>query len=385
MLSFAPILTTFVVVCASICALPLHAAPTQTEADAQAKRYWDHPPFGADAASVQAAWQQSCRKFNAMPASRQLHRTNSAYGTVGQWQALCTASQSVSASQLEAFLIQNLSEKPLKPKDKPGYKIRFTGYFKPVLAASRTRTGAYQTPLIARPKDLTRCPTELEPGGLTTGQRLPDGSCQIPYPTRREIEENIEDYKVIAWLADPVAAYFLHIQGSGLLALPDNQLMHVGFAGKNGHPYVAIGRVMRDQGLLTGSITADKIAAWLHANPAGQAEIFHSNPSYIFFKETNTEAPGAFGVPLTPGRSLAVDRDYVPLGAPLLVSTTLSRGGTPWQRLMFAHDVGSAIQGPVRGDIYFGHGPLAGEAAGDQNAPGTLTALVPPPTLATTP
>lgn len=361
----------------TIGATALHAAPSQAEADAQVKRYWDLPPFGADAASLANAWHHSCGVWSKRPASQTLHRTNPKFGTVGQWQALCTASKALPASQLEAFLLKSLTTLPMQPKHKPGYNVKFTGYYKPVLAASRTRTGAYQTPLLARPKNLTRCPTKLESGGFTTGQKQPDGSCTAPYPTRAMIENNLSAYQVIAWLADPVASYFLHIQGSGLLALPGGKVMHVGFAGKNGHPYVAIGKVMREQGLLSGSITADKIHRWLTANPARQAEIFHSNPSYIFFKETKTEAPGAMGVPVTAGRSLAVDRDHLPMGIPLIVSTTLSHTNEPWQRIMFAQDVGSAIQGPVRGDIYFGHGPLAGEAAGDQNAPGTLTALIP--------
>jgi 3D (Asp-Asp-Asp) domain-containing protein len=159
--------------------------------------------------------------------------------------------------------------------------------------------------------------------------------------------------------------------------LDDGTLAHLGFNGKNGHPYVAIGKVLKDMGELSGDITADKIRTWLKKNPSRNAEVLHANPSYIFFKETKEESPGAFGVTLTGGRSLAVDRASIPLGIPVQVETTNTYDNSAWSRLMFAQDVGSAIKGPGRGDIYFGHGPLAGKRAGAQNAPGSLYAYVP--------
>lgn len=326
---------------------------------------WDYPPFGADDIALYQAFKASCSKFMAMAPSKQLH-AKKVFGTAGQWQNICTEGLAKPAGELEDYLNQRLAKVAM---GKPN-QAKFTGYYKPVLEGSRKRHGAYQTPLLARPADLTLCNGQ-------TGQLRPDGSCRNPYPTRKEIETNLKNYQVILWLKDPVDCYFLHIQGSGTVELDDGQIAHIGFAGKNGHPYVAIGKVLKDMGELTGTINAPKIRAWLAANPTRAHEVLHANPSYIFFRESKTESPGAFGVVLTAGRSMAVDRSATPLGLPLFVASTNTFDNIPWQRIMFAQDVGSAIKGPGRGDIYFGHGPLAGDRAGDQNSLGTMWALVP--------
>jgi membrane-bound lytic murein transglycosylase A len=325
---------------------------------------WDYPPFGADDIALYKAFQASCDKFTAMKPTKKLH-DNPIYGTAGQWQSICQEGLSKKADLLEDYLNSRLTKVKLGGGDG-----KFTGYYKPVLEGSRKRHGAYQTPLLARPSDLTICNGE-------TGQLRPDGSCRNPYPNRAEIMKNLGNYKVLMWMKDPIDCYFLHIQGSGTVELDDGTTAHLGFNGKNGHPYVAIGKTLRDMGAITGSITAPKIRAWLKANPDQADEVLHSNPSYIFFKETPTEAPGAFGVVLTAGRSMAVDRSFIPMGVPLFIKSQNTFDAQPWQRVMFAQDVGSAIKGANRGDIYFGHGPLAGERAGDQNAGGQLWALVP--------
>ncbi|MCA3244520.1 MAG: MltA domain-containing protein [Alphaproteobacteria bacterium] len=335
---------------------------------------WDYPPFGATDVALYQAFQQSCSKFMAWPKGRQLH-PNKVFGTAGQWAAICTDGLKQQPNALENFLNTRLSKVQLSHKpggrdDNTNYSIKFTGYYKPVLEGSKRRHGPYQTPLVAKPKDLVICNGK-------TGQRLPNGSCRNPYPTRAQIEQNIHNYQVLVWLKDPVSAFFLHVQGSGTIELDDGGTMHVGFAAKNGHPYVAIGKTLRDRGLIKAPVTADKIRDYLAAHPDQVDEVTHSNPSFIFFHVTKEEAPGAMGVKLTGGRSLAVDRDYIPLGVPVFVKTTNTYDDSRWHRLMFAQDVGSAIQGPVRGDIYFGHGPLAGQRAGRQNASGQLWVMVP--------
>lgn len=332
-------------------------------ADTEHHKSWDYPPFGADDIALYHAFQASCSKFVAMKPSKQLH-SNRIYGTAGQWQSICKEGLALKADDLEDYLNTRLAKVKLNDDGK------FTGYYKPVLQGSRTRHGAYQTPLLARPNDLVLC-------NGATGQRKTDGSCTNPYPTRHEIETNLKAYHVILWLKDSVDAYFLHIQGSGTVELEDGTPVNIGFAGKNGHPYVAIGKVLRDMGEISGTINADKIRKWLKENPERAQDVLHTNPSYIFFKESVAEAPGAFGVALTAGRSMAVDRAFTPLGVPVFVQSHNTFDNQPWQRIMFAQDVGSAIKGPGRGDIYFGHGPLAGERAGDQNAPGAMYALVP--------
>ncbi len=325
---------------------------------------WDYPPFGADDIALYKAFQASCSKLMRRPADKPLH-SNPIFGTGGQWHSICKQGLAQKPNLLEDYLESRLTRVKLGAGEG-----KFTGYYKPVLEGSRKRHGAYQTPLIARPDDLVICNGK-------TGQRKPDGSCRNPYPTRAEIKANIHTYKVLAWLKDPVDAYFLHIQGSGTIEMDDGSVMHAGFAAKNGHPYVAIGRTLKDMGELTGTINAPKIKQWLKDNPNGADEVLNSNPSFIFFAETKEEAPGAYGVVLTAGRSVAVDRDHMPLGIPVFIRSKNTFDALPWERVMFAQDVGSAIKGPNRGDIYFGHGPLAGDRAGDQNAPGQLWALVP--------
>ncbi|NBV54388.1 MAG: murein transglycosylase [Proteobacteria bacterium] len=342
----------------TICA----ALITSAAAQPTFHKTWDYPPFGANEVALYQAMEGTCNKFQTLPPSRTLNGKK-IFGTIGQWQKICQQALAHTPDKLEAFLQQRLTALPAN-------QGKFTGYYKPVLEGSRKRHGPYQTPLVARPKDLAICNGQ-------TGQLKPNGACRNPYPTRAEIESNLQDYQVILWLKDPVDAYFLHIQGSGTVELDDGSVTHVGFAAKNGHPYVAIGKVLKDMGELTGTINADKIRNWLKANPTRNDEVLHANPSFIFFRESAQESPGAFGIQLVAGRSLAVDKSHVPLGLPVIVKTQNTHDNTPWQRIMFAHDVGSAIKGPARGDIYFGHGPLAGERAGDQNAPGTLQILVP--------
>lgn len=347
--------------------------------------YWDLPPFGADDVALYRAFEKSCSKFDRQPATRPMAASGSSkvkFGTYGHWQQICKAGLANTPDQLTLTLAKLTTQVKMPASGTDSSK--FTGYFKPMLQASLTKQGEYIYPLVNRPDDLTAC----DDG--STGQRQPDGTCVSPYPTRGVIETAIRNgdpmYKPIAWLKDPVDAFFLHVQGSGTLEIEDaakgnglrsTHLMHIGFAGKNGHPYVAIGKVLRDQGELTGNVTADSIRTWLKANPHRADEILHSNPSFIFFTETPEESAGAFGVQLTPGRSLAVDRTFIPLGIPVRVVTELTGSNEDFDRLMFAQDVGSAIKGSARGDIYFGHGPAAGKVAGTQNAPGDLYVLVP--------
>jgi membrane-bound lytic murein transglycosylase A len=337
-----------------------HAVPAHLP-----KPAWDKPMFGEESDALAYALRQSCNKFNRMPAGKQLH-TNPVFGTAGQWQGICKEALAKPENQLVGYL-KNRLVKVAMPKTQHS---KFTGYFKPLLKGSLTRQGPYQTPVVAKPKNLVVCKGK-------SGIKLPDGTCTNPYPSRAEIENNISQYKAIAWVADPIAFYFMQIQGSGTLELENGQQLHVGFAAKNGREYVAIGKVMKERGLIQAPVNADKIIAWMKANPVAAREVVQTNPSYIFFALHDEESPGAFGVQLVPGRSLAVDKSHYPLGVPIYVDTTATHAGVKWRRIMFAHDIGSAIQGPTRGDIYFGHGADAGRFAGDQNAGGTAYAMVP--------
>jgi membrane-bound lytic murein transglycosylase A len=208
--------------------------------------------------------------------------------------------------------------------------------------------------------------------------RVVDGSL-APYASRAEIERGALDpmHLEILWVDDPVAAFFLQVQGSGRAALPDGSTVRLGYDGQNGQTYVAIGRLLVARGALPlDAVSLQSISAWIKAHPEEGAKLMDENPSYVFFKELDGDGPlGAEGVVLTPGRSLAVDRNFVPLGAPLFVDA--SDNGTALKRLMIAQDTGGAISGPVRGDVFWGFGDEAEARAGPMRAGGRYYLLLP--------
>lgn len=262
----------------------------------------------------------------------------------------------------------------------------FTGYFEPELAGSRTRTGSSRTPLRGLPSDLIQLDLgafAADLSGRRTAGRIVGGRL-VPYPTRAEIEAGAVDGRapVVAWVDDPVDAFFLHIQGSGRIRLPDGRVLRVGYAGQNGHVYVPIGRLLVErQALNLEQVSMQSIREWLRANPDQAQAMMNQNPSYVFFRELQPtqdgeSAPGALGVPLTPMRSIAVDPRFVPLGVPLWVDVR-DPDGEQLRRVMIAHDVGGAIRGPVRGDIFFGSGAQAGDKAGRMRSQGGYLLLLP--------
>jgi membrane-bound lytic murein transglycosylase A len=267
----------------------------------------------------------------------------------------------------------------------------FTGYFEPVLRGSRRRHGPFQVPLFRRPPDLvTLIDDSLRASAgeaLTHGLRCADGTVAA-YPTRREIEEGcLDDFGLgFIYLEDAVDAFFLHVQGSGLIELDDGGSVRVSYAAKNGHPYTSLGAEL----IRLGEVSPDemslrRLAAWLRQDTARGREFMWRNASYIFFEEIGAgdqvSAVGVRDIPLTPGRSLAVDASVHPIGSPMFVVipglAAPNRGSAPFARLMVAQDVGSAIQGAVRGDIFYGTGDDAGVRAGETRHQGQLYRLVP--------
>ncbi|MFZ4808967.1 MAG: murein transglycosylase A [Hyphomicrobiaceae bacterium] len=261
-----------------------------------------------------------------------------------------------------------------------------TGYFEPEYRGSRRRQGPFVVPVYARPPDLVNLVDEADRaaanGGFSHMRATPEGL--VPYQTRREIENGALAHRglEIAWLADPVDAFILHVQGSGQIVLEDGTVLRLAYDGKNGHPYTSVGRVLIERGdLPADELTLDVMTSWLRADPArGRAAMWH-NESFVFFRELPADEPGpvgAKGIRLTPDRSLAVDPSFHRLGLPIFVDApTLDVGGRPFRRLMIAQDVGSAIRGPERGDIYFGAGPEAGRLAGQTKHPGRFFVLLP--------
>ena len=260
-----------------------------------------------------------------------------------------------------------------------------TGYYVPDLRGSRKQTQDYPYPLYRRPDDLLVVDlSEVYPdlGNYRLRGRL-DGHRVIPYWNRGAIDspETPLAGQELFWVADPVELFFLHIQGSGRIMLNDGSSVMVNYADQNGHPYKSIGKYMLDRGIMEKSqMSMQNIRKWAKNNPDEVGNLLNQNPSYIFFRalaDDVTSPPGSLGVPLTPGRSLAVDRRYIPLGAPVFVETNWPNSDKPLKRLMLAQDTGGAIKGRIRGDFFWGMGGRAGAQAGRMKQKARFWVLLP--------
>lgn len=248
-----------------------------------------------------------------------------------------------------------------------------TGYYEPLLKGARSASGKFSAPLYAPPADLLTIDlSSLYPE--LKGKRLRgrvQGNRVIPYYNRAELDGSASlRGREIVWVDDALDAFLLQVQGSGRVQLPNGDVIRLQYADQNGHPYLSIGRYLVDKGELTvEQATMPGIRQWLTANPARLNEVLKANPSYVFFTEEKladpTEGPkGAQGVPLTPGRSVAVDPASVPLGTPVFLDTTYPATDRPLRRLVVAQDTGGAIRGAVRADFFWGFGHEAGDQAG---------------------
>ena len=333
--------------------------------------------------SALPGWQQDDLR-QAWPAFMQSCR---AIGKKADWQAVCAAARSVDASDAAAvrrFFEANFVPNLVRSSDGADTGL-ITGYYEAMLYGSRKRGGAYQTPLYRVPPDLLTVDLgsvypQLK--NMRLRGRL-SGKTVVPYSTRTEIARAPLAGKELLWVNDPVEAFFLEVQGSGRVRLDSGDTVRVAYADQNGHPYKTIGRWLVEQGELTvEQSTAQGIRAWIAANPGRRQELFNVNPSYIFFREEKLPDPslgpkGALGVPLTPGRSVAIDPTILPLGAPLFLATTEAASELPLERLMMAQDTGGAIRGAVRADFFYGFGPDAMDKAGKMKQRGTLWVLLP--------
>ncbi|MGB4101864.1 MAG: murein transglycosylase A [Alphaproteobacteria bacterium] len=273
--------------------------------------------------------------------------------------------------------------KPWQILDGDAAEGLFTGYYEASLRGSRTQHGRYQIPVYGRPADLAVAELGLfkpELKGQSITGRVDRGRF-IPYFDRAQITQaGLRDAPVLLWVDDAVDLFFLQVQGSGRVQLDDGTTMRLGYATQNGRPYVAIGRVLKDQGHLPpDQVTMATIRNWLRDHPAQRDAILNTNPSYVFFQPGIEAGPvGAMGTVLTPGRSMAVDRARIPLGSFLWLDcdhpdATQGR----MQRLTVAEDVGGAIKGAVRGDLFWGYGDDAATQAGNMQSRGRLYVLWP--------
>lgn len=309
-------------------------------------------------------------------------------GTYESWQKVCSAFAVMDRSDSGALKTYfETYFDPWEASAEGQEEGLFTGYYEASLRGSRTKTSRYRYPLYQRPKDLVMVNLgefrdDLK--GRRIAGRVINGNLKV-YEDRSEIVEGRWPHndKVLVWVDDPVDAFFVQIQGSGVVQLENGKIMRIGYAGQNGHPYYAIGRelIKREQ-LEKEEVSLQSIRAWLSANPGQAAEIMNTNPSYVFFKEQKQGATGGSGVELTPGRSLAIDRSKIPYGMPIWVDIEEPKEGVGRiQKLMMAQDTGGAIRGAVRGDVYWGYGKQAEAVAGAMKAKGRYWFLLPKQTL----
>ncbi|MBC8024817.1 MAG: MltA domain-containing protein [Steroidobacteraceae bacterium] len=338
---------------------------------------WDKLPGWRtdDALAAWPAFVSSCSVIHSRP----------------EWQPFCGAV--VAASPGDADFVRDFIEQHLTPyrvvrmtgrkRDTNGL---VTGYYEPLLRGSRERAEPFTTPLYRRPDDLLVVDLAAlypELKGKRVRGRL-DGNKVVPFYSRAQTREapGLRGYEIV-WIDDALDAFLLEVQGSGRVKLSTGETIRLQYADQNGQPYRSIGRYLADQGVMNlEDVTMPAIRAWLAANPARAREVLDSNPSVVFFAESALDDPsigpkGALGVPLTTGRSIAVDPAVVALGAPVFLSTSYPSTGLPLQRLVVAQDTGGAIRGPVRADLFFGFGDEAGALAGTMKQDGEMWILWP--------
>jgi membrane-bound lytic murein transglycosylase A len=260
-----------------------------------------------------------------------------------------------------------------------------TGYYEPLLRGSRMRSERYRYPLYATPDELLVVDlSELHPQlkNMRLRGRL-QGRKVVPFYTRSEISSNPAPLKgkELLWVDDEVDLFFLQIQGSGRVELENGEVVRVGYSDQNGHPYRSVGKLLVDRGELPlEKASMQGIKAWGQRNPHKLRELLRQNASFVFFRELppDLSAPvGSLGVPLTPGRSLAVDPRVIPQGAPVFLATTWPNTGKELHRLMVAQDTGGAIKGSVRADFFWGFGDEAAHQAGRMRQTGKMWVLIP--------
>lgn len=318
-----------------------------------------------------------------------------------EWQTACQVAQTLETpnnTQIMAYFERHFNVYSTSTIT-GGNTGLITGYYEPILKGSRTKSAKYAIPLYAQPKDLIT----VDLGALFPELKFKrvrgklEGNRLVPYLTRAEIETDTAPLtgSELVWVDDAIDAFFLQIQGSGLIQLDTGEQMHVGYADQNGHSYNSIGKVLIQRGELNASqASMQGIKDWARKNVGKLRELLNANPSYVFFRELPANLPGplgALGVPLTAERSVAVDPKFIPLGAPIFLSTTYPNSNQSLQRLMMAQDTGGAIKDGVRADFYWGSGPNAGKMAGAMKQSGQIWVLLPkafklPPSMpATTP
>lgn len=324
-----------------------------------------------DVTKAWPAWQLGCSSLKAKPA----------------WQAVCNEADKLnnpSKAAIIDYFKKNFAVYRTTNVDGSNTGL-ITGYYEPVIKGSRNKNDKYRFPLYSRPDDLITVElasifpelANKRVRGRVVGTKL------IPYYNRGEIEAENSPLqgREFVWVDDQIDLFFLQIQGSGMVHLDNGEKVHVGYADQNGQAYQSIGRLLIDK----GELTADKasmqgIKDWARNNPNKLRDLLNANPSYVFFRELPAGLPGpigALGAPILAERVVAIDPRFVPLGAPIFLSTNLPNSNKPLNRLMMAQDTGGAIKGGVRADFFWGAGSDAGKSAGSMKQQGKIWVLLP--------
>ncbi len=326
-------------------------------------------------------------KNDLLPSWKSFTRSCSRLKTRSSWSKVCgeaMALENQGEKEVRAFFEEHFTPYALPNSDGSDEGL-ITGYYEPVIRGSLKPSSRYKYPVYGVPKNLISVDlSELYPElthmrlrGRVVGNRL------VPYYSRAQIagEPDLLKGDEILWADDAIDLFFLQIQGSGRVMLPDGDMVRIGYADQNGYPYRSIGKVLVERGELSVSqASMEGIKAWGRSHPEKLERLLDENPSYVFFrflKNSEENPPGSLGVPLSPGISIAVDTRVIPLGSPVYLSTTWPESEKEFDRLMLAQDTGGAIRGKVRADVYWGSGREAGELAGKTRQRGRLWVLLP--------
>lgn len=333
-------------------------------------------------------FQTSCRAFIKQDPERVVG-TDHITLQVKDWQPACQAALKLNPDdEQEARNFFQEWFTPIEFYDSKSVRGLFTGYYMPLLKGSYTKTDEYSVPLYQVPKNLVTIDLGLflpnGKGHKITGRVV--GHKVLPFYTREQINKGAikKTAKVLVWVKSPVDRLFLEIQGSGIIEFEDGKQIYVGYDGQNGAPYTAIAGVLIKQGVMTrDNASMQGIKRYLEAHPKKMDAVINQNKSFIFFRKLNLDgALGSQGVALTPGYSMAIDKEWIPMGAPLWLNTTRPDSknpdsNKPMQRLMIAQDTGGAIKGKVRGDVFWGGGDRATLIAGHMKNEGHYWLLIP--------
>jgi membrane-bound lytic murein transglycosylase A len=340
-----------------------------------------------DHAAAFATFSVSCRAL--IGGAKSSRDTRPVYLPLVEICRKARAAGTLTGEAAKKFFEENFKALRVSKLDDPNGFL--TGYYEPIVDGSRTSTDDFKVPLYGRPRDLVHMGRKRKADSFpNTGRvvrRIARGK-YVPFFDRAQIEDgalairNLE----LCYLKDANDLLFIQIQGSARIRLTDGTLLRVNYDSHNGHPYTPVGRILIERNIIAREdMSMDRIRKWMAENPDGAKELRRQNKSYVFFRKTglpeNEEARGAQGVPLTAGRSVAVDKNIHVYGTPFFIAGELpietEASTTKFRRLMIAQDTGSAIVGPARADIYFGAGDEAGKIAGRIKNPARFVMLMP--------